>query len=177
MSRIAKAPIPLPKNVEFQQEGRTVKVKGPKGALQQIIHEFVEIVNEDNVLRCVAKQGASNSLALAGTTRSLVNNMVIGVSNGFQKKLQLVGVGYRAQMQGQSLHLALGYSHPINFPVPEGLSIETPTQTEVIVSGIDKQKVGQAAAIIRGFRPPEPYKGKGVKYANEIIICKEAKKK
>ena len=155
----------------------TISVKGPKGTLQHKVHAAVEIVHEGNVLQCRPLAGANNAAPLAGTTRSLINNMVIGVTEGFQKKLQLVGVGYRAQRQGNSLNLTLGYSHPIDFPVPDGVSIETPTQTEVIVSGIDKQKVGQTAAIIRGFRPPEPYKGKGVKYADEIIRRKEAKKK
>jgi len=145
--------------------------------LEHEIHAAVDVVHEDSVVKCSARKSAANGFALAGTTRALVNNMVTGVSVGFEKKLQLVGVGYRAQMQGKNLHLTLGYSHPIDFPVPDGIEIEVPSQTEIIVKGIDKQKVGQVAATVREFRPPEPYKGKGVRYADETIVRKEAKKK
>ena len=175
MSRIAKAPVSIPAGVEVGIEGQAVFVKGPKGQLNLAVHESVEVVKEGDVLRCQPR--AANSMAMAGTMRSLLNNMVIGVSAGFQRRLQLVGVGYRAQMQGPTLNLALGYSHPIDMETPDGVSIETPSQTEIVVSGIDKQKVGQTAAVIRGYRPPEPYKGKGVKYSDEIIVRKDAKKK
>lgn len=177
MSRIANAPVTLPNGVEVTLNGAEVTVKGPKGSLGHVIHDSVEVTQSDGVLSCSARQGVENAVALAGTTRAVLNNMVIGVSAGFEKRLQLVGVGYRAQLKGNVLNLALGYSHPIDFPVPEGISIETPSQTEILVKGIDKQKVGQAAAVIRGYRPPEPYKGKGVKYADEAIARKEAKKK
>ncbi len=177
MSRIAKAPVPLPSGVEVSITGQTVAVKGPKGSLEHVVHEAVEVAREDGELCCRPREGHANAMALAGTTRALVANMVTGVHEGFERRLQLVGVGYRAQMQGTKLNLTLGYSHPISFEVPPGLSIETPTQTEIVVKGIDRQRVGQAAAVIRGFRPPEPYKGKGVKYAGEAILRKEAKKK
>ena len=177
MSRIASAPVPVPSGVEIRFEDRRICVKGSKGEMEHEIHAAVEVVHEDSMVKCSARETATSSVALAGTTRALVNNMVTGVSTGFEKKLQLVGVGYRAQMQGKNLHLTLGYSHPIDFPVPDGIEIEAPTQTEIIVKGIDKQKVGQVAATIREFRPPEPYKGKGVRYADENVVRKEAKKK
>ena len=177
MSRIAKQPIEVPAGVEITLAGRDVTVKGPKGTLEHRIHDDVEIEQSDNVLQCAPRAGAENGIALAGTTRAVVSNMVEGVSKGFERRLQLVGVGYRAQMQGKALNLSLGYSHPISFEAPEGVSLETPSQTEIVVRGADKQKVGQAAANIRGFRPPEPYKGKGVKYDDEQIQRKEAKKK
>lgn len=181
MSRIANAPISIPAGVEIDLSDAAVGVKGPKGALSQPLHHTVEIERDGDQIVCRAKatQGKSvaGATAMAGTTRALVQNMVTGVTSGFEKRLQLVGVGYRAQMQGKSLNLALGYSHPINYEAPEGVEIEAPSQTEVVVKGIDKQKVGQAAAIIRGFRAPEPYKGKGVKYSDEQIVRKEAKKK
>jgi len=177
MSRIAKVPVDLPPKVEASIDGREVSVKGPKGDLRHVLHPAVDVAREGSRLTITPRKGVPGCNALAGTTRSLVNNMVTGVSTGFQRKLQLVGVGYRAQMQGSVLNLALGFSHPVDFPVPEGITIETPSQTEILISGIDKQKVGQVAAVIRAFRPPEPYKGKGVKYADEIIVRKEAKKK
>ncbi len=177
MSRIANAPVAIPKGVDTTISGQQITVKGPNGVLEHVVHDYVAVVQEDGELKCAAKSNGQAGVALAGTTRALINNMVTGVSKGFEKKLELVGVGYRAQMKGQSLTLSLGYSHPIDFAPPEGVSLETPSQTEVLVKGIDKQKVGQTAAVIRAFRPPEPYKGKGVKYADEIIVRKEAKKK
>ncbi len=177
MSRIAKQPVELPKGVEVNINGQAVTVKGGKGSLSHDIHNSVGITQEDNVLTFAPRDGSKTAMALTGTTRALLNNMVRGVSEGFEKKLQLVGVGYRAQAQGQKLNLTLGFSHPVDYVVPEGVSVETPSQTEVIVKGVDKQKVGQVAAEIRAYRPPEPYKGKGVKYADEIIVRKEAKKK
>ena len=175
MSRIAKAPVAIPSGVEVGIDGQAVLVRGPKGQLDLAVHDSVEVVVDGDALRCRPRNQAS--MAMAGTMRSLLNNMVVGVSAGFERRLQLVGVGYRAQMQGTTLNLALGYSHPIDMETPEGVQIETPTQTEIVVTGIDKQKVGQTAAVIRGYRPPEPYKGKGVKYSDEHIIRKEAKKK
>jgi large subunit ribosomal protein L6 len=174
MSRIAKAPIELPSGVEIKISGDEVNVKGPKGNLVQKLHPNVSLEQEDNTI--TVKAANDSSVPMAGTYRSLVNNMVVGVSNGFEKKLTLVGVGYRAQMQGDKLTLALGYSHPIEYAAPEGITIEAPTQTEVVVRGCDKQKVGQVASEIRAFRPPEPYKGKGVRYADERVVRKEAKK-
>lgn len=174
MSRVAKQPISLPKGVEYQQNGQELTVKGPKGSLTMQLHSDVEVANDDGKLQ-VDVEKAPN-LALAGTVRALLNNMVTGVSDGFERKLQLVGVGYRAQAQGNKLNLSLGFSHPVEFEVPEGITVETPSQTEIIVRGIDKQLVGQVAANIRAYRPPEPYKGKGVRYADEHIVMKEAKK-
>lgn len=177
MSRVAKQAVELPSGVEIKIDGQAVTVKGSKGSLQQDVHRSVDIRQDDNVLRFAPKDGSKISMALAGTMRALVSNMVTGVSEGFEKKLQLVGVGYRAQAQGRKLNLTLGFSHPVNYQVPEGITVETPSQTEVVVTGVDKQRVGQVAAEIRAYRPPEPYKGKGVKYADEIIMRKEAKKK
>ena len=177
MSRVAKQAVEVPSGVEIKIDGQGVTVKGSKGSLQHDVHSSVEIKQDDASLRVAPKDGSKLSMALAGTTRALVSNMVTGVSEGFEKRLQLVGVGYRAQAQGQKLNLTLGFSHPVDYPVPEGISIETPSQTEVVVKGVDKQPVGQVAAAIRAHRPPEPYKGKGVKYADEIIVRKEAKKK
>jgi len=157
--------------------GDVVTVKGKKGSLQLNMHPAVEILNKDNVLTFAPRDQDSKSDAMAGTFRALLNNMVTGVTAGFEKKLELVGVGYRAQVQGKALNLTLGFSHPVVYPIPEGITAETPSQTEIIVKGMDKQKVGQVAADIRAFRPPEPYKGKGVKYADEVIARKEAKKK
>jgi len=157
--------------------GDVVTVKSKKGSLQLNLHPAVEIVNKDNVLTFVPRDQDPKSDAMAGTFRALLNNMVTGVTAGFEKKLELVGVGYRAQVQGKALNLTLGFSHPVVYPIPEGITAETPSQTEIIVKGMDKQKVGQVAADIRAFRPPEPYKGKGVKYADEVIARKEAKKK
>ena len=177
MSRIAQAPVAIPDGVEVTVDGQSIAAKGPVGSLAHQVHQAVEVVRDGAQLRCSARAGAENGVALAGTTRALVHNMLAGVSAGFEKKLELVGVGYRAQMQGNSLHLTLGHSHPVDFDPPEGVSLETPSQTQVVVKGIDKQQVGQTAAVIRGFRPPEPYKGKGVRYAGEHIVRKEAKKK
>jgi large subunit ribosomal protein L6 len=177
MSRIAKYPVPIPAGVEVNLGGDVVTVKSKKGSLQLNLHPAVEIVNKDNVLTFVPRDQDPKSDAMAGTFRALLNNMVTGVTAGFEKKLELVGVGYRAQVQGKALNLTLGFSHPVVYPIPEGITAETPSQTEIIVKGMDKQKVGQVAADIRAFRPPEPYKGKGVKYADEVIARKEAKKK
>jgi large subunit ribosomal protein L6 len=174
MSRIAKAPIELPSGVEIKIAGSEVSVKGPKGNLVQSLHPNVSVEQEDKTI--TVKPANDSDIPMAGTMRSLVNNMVVGVSDGFEKKLTLVGVGYRAQVQGSKLTLALGYSHPIEYTAPEGVTIEAPTQTEVVVKGCDKQKVGQVASEIRAFRPPEPYKGKGVRYADERVVRKEAKK-
>jgi large subunit ribosomal protein L6 len=177
MSRVASNPIAIPSGVEVAVSGNTVNVKGPKGASSLDVHRVVEVVHEDNSLKFAPRDRSKVSNALAGTMRALINNMVIGVSQGFERKLELKGVGYRAQAQGKVLNLTLGFSHPVNYEVPEGVTIETPSQTEVIVKGTDKQQVGQVAAVIRSYRPPEPYKGKGVRYADEQVILKEAKKK
>lgn len=174
MSRIAKSPIEVPKGVEFSQAGGVVKVKGSKGTLEMDLHPAVELKLEDGVINVAPIKEAD--MAMAGTMRALVANMIEGVTNGFEKKLALVGVGYRAAMQGKNLNLQLGFSHPVEFEIPEGISIETPSQTEIFVRGSDKQKVGQVAAKIRAYRPPEPYKGKGVRYADERVVMKEAKK-
>ena len=175
MSRIANKPIDIPTGAEVSISGQTVNVKGPKGNASYDVHKTVEIVQDGNQLKVSARE--SNSVAMAGTMRSLVSNMVTGVSQGFEKKLELVGVGYRAQAQGNTLNLTLGFSHPVNYAVPEGITVETPSQTEILVKGIDKQKVGQVSAEIRAYRPPEPYKGKGVRYSDEYVVRKEAKKK
>lgn len=177
MSRVAKVPVSLPKGVEFKLDDGQAVVKGPKGTLSLRLDPSVEVVQEGAELQVRTPGTAKPSGAMSGTTRALLANMVQGVSQGFQKKLELVGVGYRAQAQGKVLNLTLGFSHPVAYPVPEGITIETPSQTEVVVSGIDRQKVGQVAADIRGYRPPEPYKGKGVRYSGERVVMKEAKKK
>lgn len=178
MSRIAKMPVELPSGVEVKLDGQVVSIKGAKGASELTVHSAVKIVEEGNSLVFSTADAANNSAwAMAGTMRSLVSNMVVGLSEGFEKKLELVGVGYRAKAQGTTLNLTLGFSHPVDYQLPEGVTAETPTQTEIIIRGTDKQKVGQVAAEIRAYRPPEPYKGKGVKYADERIIRKEAKKK
>ncbi len=177
MSRIGKALVKVPSGVDVKMSGRDVTVKGPKGSLSWTIHPFVEVDIDGSVVTTRPANADDAQWAMVGTTRALLNNMVQGVSSGFERKLNLVGVGYRAQGKGKVLNLALGFSHPIDFPVPEGIEIETPTPTEIVVRGIDKQQVGQVAAVIRGFRPPEPYKGKGVRYADEQVLRKEAKKK
>jgi len=177
MSRIAKKPIELPKGVDFSVNGREVSAKGPKGFLTVTLHDAVELTREDNVLTFAPRDPSQASLAVTGTMRSVVSNIIEGVVNGFEKKMQLVGVGYRAQAQGRQLSLSLGLSHPVNYQVPDGIEIETPAATEIVVRGCDKQRVGQVCAEIRAFRPPEPYKGKGVKYVDEVIVRKEAKKK
>jgi len=174
MSRIAKAPIELPSGVELKVEGDSVKVKGPMGNLVLRLHPNVSLEKEDN--NFLVKPASNSDIPMAGTYRSLVGNMVVGVTDGFVKKLTLVGVGYRAQVQGSKLTLALGFSHPVEYNAPEGVTIEVPSQTEILIKGCDKQKVGQVASEIRAFRPPEPYKGKGVRYADERVIRKEAKK-
>ncbi|MCP4700608.1 MAG: 50S ribosomal protein L6 [Gammaproteobacteria bacterium] len=178
MSRVAKKPISIPGGVEVKLDRQTVRVTGAKGSLTHKIPEAVEMKLIENALNFAARKQSKNSSALAGTTRALLNNMVNGVSQGFEKRLNLIGVGYRAEAQGKKLlKLTLGFSQPINFDIPEGIQIETPAPVEIIVKGIDKQLVGQVAANIRAYRPPEPYKGKGIRYAGEIIVQKEAKKK
>lgn len=177
MSRIAKAPINLPKGVTVEIAGQDVKVKGSKATLSWSVHPTVVVGQEEGVITVAPAEGQKDAWAMAGTTRALLNNMVVGCSEGFTRKLTLVGVGYRAQAKGKVLNLNLGFSHPIDYPVPTGITIETPSQTEVVVTGADKQQVGQVASEIRGFRPPEPYKGKGVRYADENVRRKEAKKK
>ena len=176
MSRVARNPINLPSGVEASFANGQVSVKGPLGTLNQAMSSKVKIERVENRLEFTALDASIQANAMSGTMRALVANMVHGVSAGFERKLELVGVGYRAAMQGKDLSLSLGFSHPILFPSPEGITISTPTQTEILVQGADKQRVGEVAAKIRGYRPPEPYKGKGVKYAGEVIIRKEAKK-
>ena len=177
MSRVAKVPVDLPQGVEFSQSGNSVSVKGSKGALTMELNPEVKLEQEDKQVQIAARSGSRFAIAMAGTTRALLANMVRGVSKGFEKKLELRGVGYRAQAQGNKLNLTLGFSHPVVYEVPKGVSIETPSQTEVVIKGSDKQVVGQVAAEIRRYRPPEPYKGKGVRYADERVVIKEAKKK
>jgi large subunit ribosomal protein L6 len=177
MSRVAKNPIEVPSGVEVKLEKDRVTVKGGKGTLEMALSGLVEVAQRDNVLTFAPRTEERDARALAGTTRSLVNNMVIGVSEGFTRRLQLQGVGYRAQVQGAKLDLQLGFSHPVQYALPDGIQAETPSQTEIVLSGINKQLVGQVAAEIRSIRPPEPYKGKGVRYLGERVRRKEAKKK
>ena len=177
MSRVANNPIELPKGVETTLTDTTVAVKGSKGNLQLELHSLVGVTQDGDVLQVAGKVATRQARAMAGTFRSLINNMVVGVSDGFQKKLELQGVGYRAKAEGKNVNLTLGFSHPINYALPDGVTAETPSQTEIIISGADKQRVGQVATEIRDFRPPEPYKGKGVRYADERVFRKEAKKK
>lgn len=177
MSRIANAPVSIPSGVELKLDGQNVSVKGPKGELRMSAHELVAVEQEDGVFKVHSRVESKEAVALAGTTRALVNNMVNGVTSGFEKRLAINGVGYRAQAQGQNLNLTLGFSHPVVYKVPEGVSVETPAQTEIVVKGADKQQVGQVAAEIRAYRPPEPYKGKGIRYADEYVLRKQAKKK
>ena len=177
MSRIANAPVSLPSGVEVTLNGQLVTVKGTKGQLEWNVHRLVSVAQEDAQVKVAANEESKNAVALAGTTRALINNMVTGVSAGFEKKLSIIGVGYRAQAQGQKLNLTLGFSHPVVYEVPEGISVVTPSNTEIVVTGIDKQKVGQVAAEIRAYRKPEPYKGKGVRYSDEYVLRKQAKKK
>ncbi len=177
MSRIANNPITIPANVTVNVDGQSVVVKGGKGEVDFTLSDMVGLDIEDNVIKVKVIEQNRNATTMAGTTRALVNNMVTGVSAGFEKKLTLIGVGYRAQTKGKVLDLTLGFSHPIEYKIPDGITIETPSQTEVIVKGVDKQKVGQVAAKIRSYRPPEPYKGKGVRYSDEHVVRKEAKKK
>ncbi len=175
MSRVANNPVALPSGVEVKIDGRDLTVKGGKGTLELSLVEGIQVSQDDNVLTFA--YDSDKFRAMAGTTRALVNNMVVGVSTGWEKKLVLNGVGYRAKASGKSINLTLGLSHPVDYKLPEGVTAETPTQTEVVVKGFDKQAVGQAAADIRSFRPPEPYKGKGIRYADEHVRRKEAKKK
>ena len=177
MSRIAKQPVEIVDGAEVNISGQTVSVKGKQGNLSIDLHNAVSIKQDDGALTFAPNDDSKGSMAMAGTMRSLVNNMVVGVTTGFTRQLQLVGVGYRAQMQGNVLDLSLGFSHPVKYAIPEGITIETPSQTEINVKGADKQKVGQVCAEIRAYRPPEPYKGKGVRYSDERVIRKEAKKK
>ena len=177
MSRVAKAPVELPKGVEFSQAGNVVTLKGGKGSLSLELNPEVELAQEEGTLQVSPRSGSRFATAIAGTMRALLANMAQGVSEGFEKKLELKGVGYRAQAQGNKLNLTLGFSHPVVYDVPEGVSVQTPSQTEIVVTGADKQKVGQVAAEIRRYRPPEPYKGKGVRYSDERVVIKEAKKK
>ena len=176
MSRIAKKPIEIPAGVEIKLDDKTVVVQGPKGSMALDVHRNVAISRQENTI-VLHPESSIKDIAMVGTVRSLLNNIVTGVTRGFERKLELVGVGYRAQVQGNKLNLTLGYSHPVDYEIPEGVMINTPNPTEVVVQGMDKQKVGQVAAEIRAFRPPEPYKGKGVRFANEQIMRKEAKKK
>jgi large subunit ribosomal protein L6 len=177
MSRIAKAPVSIPACFEVTLAESIIAVKGGKGTLELNIHSSVEIKQEESNIVFAPKNGDKAAMAMAGTFRSLVNNMVVGVTQGYQKKLILQGVGYRAKTSGKVVNLSLGFSHPVDYELPEGIKAEVPSQTEIVISGADKQQVGQVAAEIRGYRPPEPYKGKGVRYADENVRRKEAKKK
>jgi large subunit ribosomal protein L6 len=176
MSRVAKNPVSLPKGVELTDTSGIVKVKGPKGELTIELNSEVELNVDGDAITVAPRSGSRFANAISGTTRALIANMVTGVTDGFERKLELVGVGYRVKTQGKNLDLTLGFSHPVVYPVPDGIEIETPSQTEIVIKGIDKQRVGQVAAEIRRYRPPEPYKGKGVRYAGERVVLKEAKK-
>jgi large subunit ribosomal protein L6 len=177
MSRVAKRPVELSKDLSAEVKGQSVTIKGKKGSLSLEVNSQVEVTVDGNVLKVAARSGGKFADAVAGTTRAHIANMVTGVTAGFQKKLELVGVGYRAAVQGKKLNLTLGFSHPVEYPIPQGITIETPSQSEIIIKGMDRQQVGQVAADIRDYRPPEPYKGKGVRYSDERIVLKEAKKK
>jgi large subunit ribosomal protein L6 len=177
MSRIGKKTVAIPSGVTADVEGQVVKVKGPKGALQLVVPDEIAVKMDKGAIRVDPRSETKRARAMWGTSRTLVANLVGGVTKGYETRLEIVGVGYRATVQGKNLHIALGFSHDVLFPIPEGIAIATPRPTEVVVSGIDKQKVGQVAAEIRAFRPPEPYKGKGVKYVGEYIFRKEGKKK
>ena len=177
MSRVANSPVEIPKGVETNVSDTEILVKGSKGNLRLELHNSVAVARDGEILSVSAKDGSRQANAMAGTFRSLINNMMLGVSLGFVKKLELQGVGYRAKAEGKKINITVGYSHPINYQLPEGVSAETPSQTEIVISGADKQLVGQVAAEIRDFRPPEPYKGKGIRYADERVFRKEAKKK
>lgn len=177
MSRVAKAPVTLPNGTSVTLNGRQVEVKGKNGSLSLRLHDLVELNQEDGVVKVSPGVDSKEAWMHTGTVRALLNNMVKGVSEGFERRLQLVGVGYRAQVAGSKINLNLGYSHPIEYVLPEGVSAECPSQTEIVLKSVDKQKLGQAAADIRAYRPPEPYKGKGVRYSDEVILRKEAKKK
>jgi large subunit ribosomal protein L6 len=177
MSRVANNPIALPSGVEVKLEGQQVSVKGSRGSMGFRVHADVAVAEEEGRLQVSARNGSKEARALAGTTRAVVNNMVMGVSQGFERRLLIQGVGYRAQVQGRKLNLQLGFSHPVEYELPDGVEAQTPSQTEIVLNGVDKQLIGQVAAEIRSFRPPEPYKGKGVRYADERVRRKEAKKK
>jgi len=177
MSRVANSPVEIPKGVETNISDIEIRVKGGKGNLRLVLHNSVAVAQDGDILSISAKDGSRQANAMAGTFRSLINNMMLGVSQGFVKKLELQGVGYRAKAEGKKINITVGYSHPINYQLPEGVSAETPSQTEIVISGADKQLVGQVAAEIRDFRPPEPYKGKGIRYVDERVFRKEAKKK
>lgn len=177
MSRVAKNPVVLPSGVEVTLGQGEVTVKGPLGTLKQHVNPAVKLEREGTSIKCVEVEGAENANALSGTVRANLANMVQGVSKGFERKLTLVGVGYRAQAQGDKLNLSLGFSHPVVHQMPAGIKVETPSQTEIVIKGVDKQLVGQVAAEVRAYRSPEPYKGKGVRYADEVVILKETKKK
>jgi large subunit ribosomal protein L6 len=177
MSRIGSRAVKVPSGVTANVEGQTVKVKGPKGAMQLALLDDVTVKMEDGAIRVDPRDESKRSRSIWGTARTLVANLVTGVSQGFERKLEITGVGFRASVQGKQLNLQLGFSHDVNFPIPEGITITTPKPTEIVITGTDKQKVGHVAAVIRSYRPPEPYKGKGVKYAGEYILRKEGKKK
>jgi large subunit ribosomal protein L6 len=177
MSRIGKKPVPVPSGVTASVEGQTVKMKGPKGALQYVVPDEIIVKMENGAIKVDPRHETKRARAMWGTSRTLVSNLVTGVTKGFETKLEITGVGYRAAVQGKNLQVQLGFSHDVVYPIPDGIAIVAPKPTEIVVSGIDKQRVGQVAAEIRGFRPPEPYKGKGVRYAGEFIFRKEGKKK
>jgi len=177
MSRIAKAPVTIPSGVDIKLDGNYMTIKGTKGQLSYSLNPTVNVIVENNVIQIQWDKNDKVATAQAGTARAIVNNMVTGVSVGFERKLTLIGVGYRAQAKGNILNLTLGFSHPVDFEVPVGVTVETPSQTEIVIKGSDKQQVGQVAAKIRAYRPPEPYKGKGVRYSDENVVRKEAKKK
>lgn len=177
MSRVAKNPVVVPAGVEIKIDAGQIVVKGPLGSLAQAVHPSVKVEHGEAGVQCSAIEGAVNGNAMSGTLRALVNNMVTGVSKGFERKLNLVGVGYRAQAQGDKLNLSLGFSHPVVHQMPVGIKVETPTQTEIVIKGVDKQVVGKVAAEVRAYRAPEPYKGKGVRYSDEVVTLKETKKK
>ena len=177
MSRIGKKPVGIPKGVTAQVNGQVVSVKGPKGELKHVLVDDIIAKLEDGSIEVAPRQETQNARAMWGMSRTLIANLMTGVTEGFTKKLEITGVGYRAAVQGSNLQLQLGYSHDVSFPIPQGIQVQCPKPTEIIITGIDKQKVGQVAAEIRAFRPPEPYKGKGVRYAGEFILRKEGKKK
>ena len=177
MSRIGNKAVAIPSGVTANVDGQTVKIKGPKGAMQVVLHDDVTVTMDKASVKLEPRGESKRARSMWGTSRTLVANLVAGVTKGFEERLEITGVGYRAAVQGKQLNLQLGFSHDVNFPIPEGIAIATPKPTEIVVTGMDKQKVGQVAAEIRGFRPPEPYKGKGVKYAGEYIFRKEGKKK
>ena len=177
MSRIGKKPVGIPKGVTAAVDGQTVSVKGPKGELKHVLVDAIMAKLENGGIDVSMREDTPNARAMWGMSRTLVANLMTGVTEGFTKKLEITGVGYRAAVQGQNLQISLGYSHDVIFPIPQGIQVQCPKPTEIVITGIDKQKVGQVAAEIRGFRPPEPYKGKGVRYAGEFILRKEGKKK